>query len=141
MKVKSDNRIHLIKKTAWLQDTLYEALAEINGIFSLELVFVFLTILTSLVITMYYFIQVFKKGVYDEETMKPLMCSLLYVVWQTTPVGLAIYYASKTIEKGKEMTFIIGKIVNICDEDAILNRVRFEFFNCINTKHLFHVHS
>ena len=141
MKVKSDNRIHLIKKTAWLQETLYEALTEINAIFSLEHVFVFLTTLISLVFTTYYFIQVFKKGVYDDVTMKSLMCTFLYVVWQTTPVGLAIYYASKTIEKGKEMTLIIGKIINTCDEEAILNRVRTEVTNCINTKHLFHVHS
>lgn len=36
MKVSQDDRIYFIKKTAWLHNTLFEALTEINSIFSIE---------------------------------------------------------------------------------------------------------
>ncbi|CAO1387951.1 unnamed protein product [Diamesa hyperborea] len=124
MKVESDDRIHFIKKTAWLHDTLYEALTEINAIFSTQIVFVLFATLISQVFSCYFFFQTFKKEVVDDETMKAVSCTFLYLVWQTTPVGLAIYYASKTIECGKEMTSVVGKIINICDEKAILDRLK-----------------
>lgn len=118
MKVSCDDRIHLIKKTAWLHDTLFEALTEINSIFSIEvnvfnlftqlnhskhqfslkIVFVLLSTLVSHVFATFYFIQTLKIGVYDEENIKTFVISILWVIWQTIPIGLAIHYASKTTE-------------------------------------------
>ncbi|CAO1406705.1 unnamed protein product [Diamesa serratosioi] len=98
LKVSSDNRTYFIKKTAWLHDTLYEALTEINSIFSVEIVFVILSTVMSQVFGLYNIIQTFKKGDIDEATIKALSNNCLWLVWETIPILLAIRCASKTTE-------------------------------------------
>lgn len=115
MKVSHDDRIYFIKKTAWLHNTLFEALKEINSIFSIEvkdfqfnfliksnyflkIVFVVLTTLISQVFSTFYLIQTLKNGVFSDAIIKGLIDTVLWLIWQTIPVGLAIHYASKTTE-------------------------------------------
>ncbi|CAO1406641.1 unnamed protein product [Diamesa serratosioi] len=118
------NQIIVIKKTAHLHDLLYDSLTEINSIYSLQIIPILLSILMTQIFTMYTLLLVIRRNLQNNEDYMNLVNLLIWSVYQTVPIILAIYQASKTTEYGKQMHSIVGKIINNCDDTEVLNLLK-----------------
>ena len=101
---------------------------------------------------MYTLLLIMRSSVLNRNDYINLINLLTWSGYQTMPILLAIYYASKTTEyvstnfqeliskrdslkililKGKQMHSIVGKIINSSDDYEVLNRVTIVLSNCI----------
>lgn len=89
---------------------------------------IFLLTVISDVFTIYYFIHELHIGQLGKNNA--VITYALFNVYQTLPIHFVIVLASKVATNNKEMTHVVGKIINDCDDERILERVwKFELIN------------
>lgn len=86
-----------------------------------QMVPIFLLTVISDVFTIYYFIYQLHSGQSDNNYL--FITYALFNTYQTLPIHFVIVLASKVATNSKEMSHVIGKIINNCDDERILERV------------------
>ena len=88
--------------------------------FFLKMVPIFLLTVISDVFTFYFFIFGLQSGQIHKMY---LFVYSLFNLYQTLPIHAVILLASKVATKSREMTQVLGKIMNDCYDDKVLDRV------------------
>lgn len=81
---------------------------------------VFLQILITDVFTIYKILSNWKTGTLQLELVLQM---IIWNFYQTVPVYMVILLGSKTTEKAQKMIAVIGKLINSCDDNNVLERV------------------
>lgn len=95
----------------------------------------FLLILIDLVFSTYQTIYSLKT---EPISLSIKIAWILTILIKLIPIVVAIHYASKVTETGKQMNIFIGKVMNICDDENVLKRVNFMLFY-IDTKQFINI--
>lgn len=83
---------------------------------------VFLEILITDVFSIYAILSGLEAG---SITIKNIFVVIIWNVYITVPIFTMIFLGSKTTEKAQLMNPIIGKLINSCDDNKILERVKY----------------
>lgn len=83
---------------------------------------VFLEILITDVFTIYTTLYSWKTGALK---LKVILQMMIWNFYQTVPVYIVILLGSKITEKAQRMIPIIGKLINSCDDQKVLERVNY----------------
>ena len=82
---------------------------------------IFLLTVMSDVFTIYFFIWGLQSGTLHNINF---FVYSFFNLYQTLPIHFVIVLASKVATKSKDMAQVIGKIMNDCDDERVLERVR-----------------
>lgn len=133
------NKTIVVKKLAYLHNLLQEAIKEMNEslsvevfelkkllnvfskIISFKMVPIFLLTVISDVFTIYFFIFGLQSGTLNNINF---ISYSLFNLYHTLPIHFVIVLASKVATKSKDMAQVVGKIMNDCDDEKVLERVR-----------------
>lgn len=129
----------VVRKLAYLHNLLQDTIKEINEILSLEvfelnetlnifskiisfkMVPIFLLTVISIVLTIYIFLWGLQ---FNKLKNIHFIVYSLFNLYQTLPIHFVIVLASKVATKSKDMVQVVGKIINECDDERVLERVR-----------------
>lgn len=81
---------------------------------------VFLQILITDVFTIYKILLTWKTGTL---MLEEILQMVIWNFYQTVPVYIVILLGSKTTEKAQKMIAILGKLINSCDDNKVIERV------------------